>query len=414
MTATIESTFLEALKAGPVLVLDNMHDKTHAATVDPLVDRSPLIKLALLAVDLGADPNYLSFNFRPPASKLAMRDYTAAVYGLQPDGPDMQRLLKSDAPALGFHWCELNRMWFVDEFVAHRKVLKASRAKDGNEHVRDLIVWINPQPAKFDRGNPKHMRVVERIHVHFNNQGWHTAAERLEKCMAPPAGTPTAAGEGAPLDPAYIEPTVAKYEQAFTVAGDIDPVKLASPISGAVDLAAAKARADAELAREDAGYTPPTDRASKTLRGELREALNRCSAENGSNTPDSILAELLVGTLAVFDHATRERDRTRAGSTEGRPSLVDREKFEVDLEALNRYLFDEHMATRPDGSAKVDPAALAPTPDESGPAAALRLLVLARRRGAFRPHDSMNAPGLTTWQQIQTLAERAVYEACMT
>lgn len=77
----------------------------------------------------------------------------------------------------------------------------------------------------------------------------------------------------------------------------------------AVDIAAAKARTDAELAREDAAYTPPTDRASKTLRGELREALNRCSAENGSNTPDFILAELLVGTVAAFNHAVNERDR---------------------------------------------------------------------------------------------------------
>ena len=54
---SIESTFLEAVKRGPVLILDNMHDKTHAGTLDPIVEKSPLIRLAILAVDLGAiDP----------------------------------------------------------------------------------------------------------------------------------------------------------------------------------------------------------------------------------------------------------------------------------------------------------------------------------------------------------------------
>lgn len=40
---------------------------------------------------------------------------------------------------------------------------------------------------------------------------------------------------------------------------------------------------------------------------EIRAALNRYSAENGSNTPDFILAQYLLGCLAAFDAAVSQR-----------------------------------------------------------------------------------------------------------
>lgn len=45
-----------------------------------------------------------------------------------------------------------------------------------------------------------------------------------------------------------------------------------------------------------------------TLRDEIRDAINRCSAENGSDTPDFVLADMLVAVLAAFDAATKARD----------------------------------------------------------------------------------------------------------
>ena len=45
------------------------------------------------------------------------------------------------------------------------------------------------------------------------------------------------------------------------------------------------------------------------LRDEIQHAINRCSAENGSNTPDFILAEYLTDCLAAFDKASRARER---------------------------------------------------------------------------------------------------------
>ena len=44
-----------------------------------------------------------------------------------------------------------------------------------------------------------------------------------------------------------------------------------------------------------------------TLRTDLAAAINRHSAENGSNTPDFILAEYLHDCLMAFDRAMRER-----------------------------------------------------------------------------------------------------------
>ena len=43
------------------------------------------------------------------------------------------------------------------------------------------------------------------------------------------------------------------------------------------------------------------------LRKEIESAINRNSAENGSDTPDFILAEYLTECLAAFDKACNRR-----------------------------------------------------------------------------------------------------------
>lgn len=46
----------------------------------------------------------------------------------------------------------------------------------------------------------------------------------------------------------------------------------------------------------------------KEVEGAIASALNRNSLENGSNTPDFILAEYLTDCLAAFDRAVAARD----------------------------------------------------------------------------------------------------------
>lgn len=54
-----------------------------------------------------------------------------------------------------------------------------------------------------------------------------------------------------------------------------------------------------------AGHLPPR----ATLARALEQLLNSYSAENGSNTPDFILASLLMQTLKTWELHTVERDR---------------------------------------------------------------------------------------------------------
>jgi hypothetical protein len=45
------------------------------------------------------------------------------------------------------------------------------------------------------------------------------------------------------------------------------------------------------------------------LRKQIERAINTASAENGSNTPDFILARFLTDCLAAFDRATNAREK---------------------------------------------------------------------------------------------------------
>jgi hypothetical protein len=55
--------------------------------------------------------------------------------------------------------------------------------------------------------------------------------------------------------------------------------------------------------------TPSGEVVMKGLREEIERAINRRSGENGSNTPDFILADYLVSCLAAFDRAVQARER---------------------------------------------------------------------------------------------------------
>ena len=45
-----------------------------------------------------------------------------------------------------------------------------------------------------------------------------------------------------------------------------------------------------------------------SLHHEIAQAINSVSAENGSDTPDFILADFLAGCLAAFDEAVVARE----------------------------------------------------------------------------------------------------------
>lgn len=45
------------------------------------------------------------------------------------------------------------------------------------------------------------------------------------------------------------------------------------------------------------------------LKDELTALLNKHCRENASNTPDFILAEFMLTSLAAFEHASRSREK---------------------------------------------------------------------------------------------------------
>lgn len=63
------------------------------------------------------------------------------------------------------------------------------------------------------------------------------------------------------------------------------------------------------------------------LRADIEQAINRNSAENGSDTPDFILAQFLMRCLGAFDVAVQQREGWygRESSTEpGKSYIADR------------------------------------------------------------------------------------------
>lgn len=61
----------------------------------------------------------------------------------------------------------------------------------------------------------------------------------------------------------------------------------------------------------DDGYTLLNEAKDSSLREQLREAINRCSRENASNTPDFILAQYLLDCLRAYEYATRRSEQHR-------------------------------------------------------------------------------------------------------
>lgn len=62
-------------------------------------------------------------------------------------------------------------------------------------------------------------------------------------------------------------------------------------------------------ASPDGSSLPLTIEQRPAFQDELRTLLNRYSKENGSNTPDYMLAEFLTDCLAAYDKALTARDK---------------------------------------------------------------------------------------------------------
>lgn len=83
------------------------------------------------------------------------------------------------------------------------------------------------------------------------------------------------------------------------------------------------------------------------FRKELESLINSQSRENGSNTPDWILADYLVACLQTFDNTVNARERWYSRE----PSLIVEPAPTVhELEGMLADNGDEEIKINPDGS----------------------------------------------------------------
>lgn len=86
---------------------------------------------------------------------------------------------------------------------------------------------------------------------------------------------------------------------------------------------------------------------ARGFREKLVALINAESRENGSNTPDFILANYLAGCLQLFDGAVNSRERWYSRE----PSLIGEPKPTVaELEAILNSEDDTPVTINPDGS----------------------------------------------------------------
>lgn len=75
-----------------------------------------------------------------------------------------------------------------------------------------------------------------------------------------------------------------------------------------------------------------------TLEQEIREAINKHTRENVSNTPDFILAEFMMRCLEAFESTTREREKWYGAELKPFGSVVT--KVEEERPAFLRKIMD--------------------------------------------------------------------------
>lgn len=79
---------------------------------------------------------------------------------------------------------------------------------------------------------------------------------------------------------------------------------------------------------------------AKTFERELESLINRYSKENGSNTPDFILAQYLLGCLTVWNTCVTEREKWY-GRTGTSPATIEQQEM---LNRLSHAQTDEKDA----------------------------------------------------------------------
>ena len=105
-----------------------------------------------------------------------------------------------------------------------------------------------------------------------------------------------------------------ELEEQEIILGLKESIELKNHLSSLIDIldgkVAEKKVEVSEAVKVSIGPEPPFIRRGRVneLRGDLTKLLNAYSMENGSNTPDFVLANFLIGVLDVFDLNVKRRE----------------------------------------------------------------------------------------------------------
>jgi hypothetical protein len=170
----IASSFWSAIAEGKVLVLAGMQDPSHANTVDPILDKSPLARLAFEAVELVRP--FLPEDATPEdiASRLVFdldagnRDDITCAVTFGEAGLADAVIGSVTVPRMSFHWCSLNGCFFA-EWVGWQ----------GRPAVAHPDLGVSPRSRRFDGSRPEHLLVAKALAAHFEASGFTAAAARV-------------------------------------------------------------------------------------------------------------------------------------------------------------------------------------------------------------------------------------------
>jgi hypothetical protein len=170
----IASSFWSAIAEGKVLVLAGMEDPSHANTLDPILGKSPLARLAFEAVELvrpflpeDATPEDIAGRLVFDVDAGNRDDITCAVTFGEAGLADAV-IGSVTVPRMSFHWCSLNGCFFA-EWVGWQ----------GRPAVAHPDLGVSPRSRRFDGSRPEHLLVAKALAAHFEASGFTAAAARV-------------------------------------------------------------------------------------------------------------------------------------------------------------------------------------------------------------------------------------------
>lgn len=163
---------------GPVLIAAAMRTPSHFHTKDPILEKSPLMRLAIAAANMGIT----NLVFDPE------EDFVAALGNYQSEESSFcQAIEEKGVPAFFLHWCSLNAAFFDASLQREKTHRNTTAPSPENRNIKNPTI----QGGIFDRAffepqNEKHQANIRLVldHLRRESQNYEAAAQRVEAALS--------------------------------------------------------------------------------------------------------------------------------------------------------------------------------------------------------------------------------------